>query len=131
MMRLGIIGALVLFLFAQPGTQTISAANKVITEADKGRELRLKAGDRIELRLKSNPSTGYAWYVQANSTPLLKLVHQTQSEATEPGTGRPVFQVFEFETRRGGEGTLHLHYVRSWEKPSANDEQFEIHVFIE
>jgi inhibitor of cysteine peptidase len=131
MMRLGIIGALVLFLFAQPGTKTVSAATKVLTEADKGGEVRMRAGDRIELRLKSNPSTGYAWYLQGNSTPLLKLVHQTQVEATEPGTGRPVIQVFEFEARRAGEGTLHLHYVRSWEKPAADEEQFEMHVSIE
>jgi inhibitor of cysteine peptidase len=130
-MRLGIIGALVLFLFARPGTQTVSAATKVITEADKGHEVRLKTGDRIEVRLKSNPSTGYAWYLQGNSTRVLTLVHQTQVEATEPGTGRPAVQVFEFEARRSGEGTLHLHYVRSWEKPAADDEQFEVHVFIE
>ena len=111
--------------------QTASAATKVITDADKGGEVRLKAGDQLELRLKSNPSTGYMWYVQAKSTPLLKLVRQSQTEATEPGVGRPVFQLFQFEARRGGDGALQLHYVRSWEKPAPDEERFEIHVFIE
>ena len=111
--------------------QTASAATKVITDADKGGEVRLKAGDQLELRLKSNPSTGYMWYVQAKSTPLLKLVHQSQTEATKPGVGQPVFQVFQFVARRGGDGALQLHYVRSWEKPAPDEERFEIHVFIE
>jgi predicted secreted protein len=70
------------------------------------------------------------WYVQAKSTPLLKLVRQPQTEATEPGVGRPIFQVFTFEARRSGEGALQLHYVRSWEKPAAEEEWFEIRVVI-
>ena len=74
------------------------------------------------------------WYVEKESTPLLKLVHQTQTEAeessTEPGVGRPIFQVFTFEARRSGEGALQLHYVRSWEKPAAEEEWFEIRVVI-
>jgi predicted secreted protein len=71
------------------------------------------------------------WYVQAKSTPLLKLVRQSQTEATEPSVGRPILQVFQFEARHGGDGVLQLHYVRSWEKPAADEERFEIHVFIE
>ena len=110
---------------------TASAETKVITDADNGGEIHVKAGDQLELRLKANPSTGYMWYLQPNSTPLLKLIHQTQTEATEPGVGRPVFQVFNFEARRSGDGALKFHYVRSWEKPTSNEERFEIHVFIE
>ncbi len=111
--------------------QTASAATKIITDANKGGEVHLKAGDQLELRLKSNPSTGYMWYVQAESTSLLKLIHQSQTEATERGVGRPVFQVFHFKARCGGEGALQLHYVRSWEKPAPDEERFEIHVLIE
>ena len=111
--------------------QTAFAATKVITDADKGGVVRMKVADRLELRLKSNPSTGYMWYVKKESTPLLKLVHQSQTDATEPDVGRPVFQVFQFEPRRAGEGVLRLHYVRSWEPPSPDEEQFEIHMVIE
>ena len=111
--------------------QTAFAATKVITDADKGGVVRMKVADRLELRLKSNPTTGFMWYVKKESTPLLKLVHQSQTDATEPGMGRPVFQVFEFEPRRAGEGVLRLHYVRSWEPPAPNEKQFEIHMVIE
>src|ERR1035437_4945397 len=80
-------------------SQAAFAATKVITDADKGGKVHLKASDTLELRLKSNPSTGYMWYVEKESTPLMKLHHQSQTEPTERGVGRPIFQVFTFEAR--------------------------------
>jgi inhibitor of cysteine peptidase len=111
--------------------QAAFAVTKVITDAKKGSEVHLKTGDTLELRLKSNPSTGFMWYVEQESTPLLKLVRQSQTEPTKPGVGRPIFQVFTFEPRHAGDGVLRLHYVRSWEKPTLDEERFEIHVVIE
>jgi inhibitor of cysteine peptidase len=115
--------------------QAAFAATKVITDADKGGTVRISALDRLELRLKSNPTTGYMWYVEKESTPLLKLVHQAQTEAeeqsTEPAVGRPILQVFTFEARRRGEGILRLRYVRNWEKPAPADVRFEIRVAVE
>jgi inhibitor of cysteine peptidase len=117
--------------------QTAQAATKVITDADKGGEVHIKAVDQLEVRLKSNPTTGYMWYVEKESTPLLKLHHQSQTEIPVPAeekpslVGQPVFQVFTFEPRRRGDGVLRLHYVRSWEAPTPDDEKFEIRVVIE
>jgi inhibitor of cysteine peptidase len=112
-------------------SQAAQAATKVITDADKGGEVHLKVGDTLEVRLSANPTTGYMWYIEKESTPLLKLVHQTQTDTTEPGVGRPVVQDFTFEPRRSGDGVLRLHYVRSWEKPTPDEERFEIHVINE
>jgi inhibitor of cysteine peptidase len=115
--------------------QTVSAENKVVTDADKGGEVHLKVGDTLEVRLKANPTTGFMWFIHKESTPLLKLVHQTMTEPTDQSAGqnvgRPVFQVYNFEPRRAGDGVLKLHYVRSWEAPKPAEEQFTIHVFIE
>lgn len=117
--------------------QAAIAATKVITDADKGGVVHIKFDDRLELRLKSNPTTGYMWYVEKESTPLLKLHHQSQTEfpvppEQQPGlVGQPVFQVFTFEPRHLGDGVLKLHYVRSWEAPTPDDEKFEIRVVIE
>jgi inhibitor of cysteine peptidase len=117
--------------------QASLAATRVITDADKGGVVHMKFDDRLEVRLKSNPSTGYMWYLEKESTPLLKLHHQSQTEVPVPAeekpglVGQPVFQVFTFEPRHAGDGVLKLHYVRSWEKPSPDDEKFEIRVVIE
>jgi len=107
------------------------AATKVATDADKGSIVHLKVGDQLELRLQANPSTGFMWYLQAKSTRLMKLTSQTQTQPTEPGVGRPIFQVFNFIAREPGAGDLLLHYVRSWEPPAADEQQFILHVMIE
>lgn len=109
---------------------TAFAATRVFSDADKGATVQLKVGDVVELHLQSNPSTGFAWYVHPQSTHLLKIIGQSQTESTEPGVGRPVIQIFKFQAVKTGDGVLLLHYVRSWEKPSADEQQFDLHVSI-
>jgi len=117
--------------------QMAFAATRVVTDADKGGDVQLKAGDTLEVRLSSNPSTGYMWYVHSKSTTLLKLTGQTQTKPPEPGEGRPmmvgqpIVQIFTFQSKRKGDGILLLHYVRSWEKPALGEVQFTLHVVIE
>jgi inhibitor of cysteine peptidase len=116
-------------------SQAVSAPARVITGADQGGEVHLKIGETLELRLQSNPSTGFMWYVHPQSTSLLKLTGQSESEDAGPSegsaVGRPVVQIFRFAPRRSGDGVLLLHYVRSWEKPAPDEQQYRIHVFIE
>lgn len=106
------------------------AANRVVSDADKGGTVQLKAGDTLEVHLKSNPTTGYMWYIHPRSTPLLKLTGQSQTQAQQPGVGRPIIQIFRFQAAAAGEGALLLRYVRSWEKPLPSEEQFDLHVSI-
>jgi inhibitor of cysteine peptidase len=107
------------------------AATKVVTEADKGATVHLRAGDALEVRLKSNPSTGFLWYVEPKSTALLKLAGQSQTEPAGTAVGRPIVQFFRFQTEKQGDGILLLHYVRLWEKPAPGETQFELRVVIE
>jgi inhibitor of cysteine peptidase len=107
------------------------AETKVITDADKASEVHLKVGDTLEVRLKSNPSTGYVWYVRKESTPLLKLDHQSTTEPADSAPGRPIVQVFTFQPRHAGNGTLLLHYIRSWENPDPNEVRFTVRIVVE
>ena len=113
------------------------AATRVVTDADKGGDIQIKAGDTLEVRLSSNPSTGYMWYVHPKSTALLRLTGQTQTKPPEPGAGQPmmvgqpIVQIFSFQSKRKGDGILLLHYVRSWEKPVLGEVQFTLHVVVE
>jgi predicted secreted protein len=112
------------------GSQSTFAASRVITDADKGASIQLKNGDILEVHLRSNPTTGYMWYVHPKSTPLLKLIGQSQTQAQQPGVGRPIFQIFRFEAVGAGDGILLLHYIRAWERPLPAEEQFDLHVSI-
>jgi inhibitor of cysteine peptidase len=128
---------LFVFLAATLFSQAAFAATKTITDADKGGTVHLKAGDTLELRLSSNPTTGFMWYIKKGSTSLLKLASQTETKPPEPvagqpaKVGQPIFQVFEFLAKQPGDGVLLLHYVRSWEAPSPDEQQFQIHVVVE
>jgi predicted secreted protein len=124
----GLLSAFAVLLGCCP--VALSAATKIVTDADKGLAVQLKTGDVLEVRLSSNPTTGYEWYVHPQSTKLLKLAGQSQTDAA-PGVGRPIVQIFKFETKGKGTGVLLLHYVRSWEKPDPNEEQFSLQVTIE
>jgi inhibitor of cysteine peptidase len=137
----GLIHFLLLAIVFCP--QRSFAETKVVTDADKGGDVQMKVGDKLEVRLKSNPSTGYMWYLHPKSTALLKLrgekhadatdqpTGQPTDQSTQPAVGRPILQVFTFEPRRKGDGILLLRYVRSWEKPALGEEQFTLHVVIE
>ncbi len=122
---------LLVLLAAALLSQSAFAATKTITDADKGGMVHLKTGETLELRLNSNPTTGFMWYLKKGSTSLLKLTSQSQTEPTESGVGRPIHQVFEFQAKQPGDGVLLLHYVRSWDPPSPDEQQFQIHVVVE
>jgi len=107
------------------------AATKVATDADKGGDVQLKVGDLLEVRLRSNPSTGYRWSVHPKSTVLVRLNGETQTEAAEPGVGRPIVQAFTFEVKRRGDGILVMRYARAGQKPSLGEEQFNLHLILE
>jgi inhibitor of cysteine peptidase len=109
----------------------LTAQSKIIYDIDSGKDVHLKVGERIELHLNSNPSTGFSWYVHKESTPLMKLVSQTFNGPEDPMPGAGGIQIFVFEGKRSGDGILLLHYVRSWEKPSPDETQFKLHVIIE
>jgi inhibitor of cysteine peptidase len=119
---------LLLFVLCTPSA---FAATKVVTDSDKGGTVEIKMGDTLEVRLNSNPTTGYEWYVHKQSTTLLKLASQSQTQPTQPGVGRPIVQIFNFAPKAKGTGVLLLHYVRSWENADPNEEQFNLHVRIE
>lgn len=111
--------------------QLACAATKVVTDDDKGSDVQLKAGDLLEVHLKSNPSAGYMWYVHPKSTALLRLSSETQTPGTDPGGARPVVQMFTFEVKRKGDGILLMRYAPPKQKPVLGEEQFTLHVVIE
>jgi predicted secreted protein len=130
---LSVLCLLILLVAFHP--QMAFAATKVVTDADKGGDVEIKVRDTLEVRLASNPSTGYMWYVHPKSTAMLRPNGQSKADTTDqsaqPVEGRPIIQVFTFQPKRAGDGILLLRYVRSWEKPTLGEEQFTLHVIVD
>ncbi len=128
-LRLGLVtlGAILMFTLE---SQAVTAATRVITDADNGGSVHLKMGDILEVHLHSNPTTGYKWYIHPKSTRLLRLVGQSQTQVREPGVGRPLLQVFRFQAVAIGDGVLLLHYIRVWERQLSYEEQYSVRISI-
>jgi predicted secreted protein len=91
---------------------------RVLTGDQSGSEIELDAGERFEIHLESNPSTGFAWEISAMSTP--ELVTLDDRRYVEPGAdlvGATGTEIFVFTAGTEAAGLLRLEYVRDFEEP--------------
>jgi inhibitor of cysteine peptidase len=92
----------------------------------------LKPRQTLEIRLPSNPSTGYRWVLTDPVTPMVRQVDLRR----EPGqrsdlAGAPGTEVWQFEGDAKGVGVLNFEYRRTFEPatvPPAQRASFRVHV---
>jgi len=100
-----------------------------IDETWNGRQLDLSVGQRFDLSLPENPTTGFRWAFESNGGPACALV----SDAYVPSAGPPGaggFHRWEFEATRDGHADLRLSYRRSWGQASEPARTFVLHVVV-
>jgi predicted secreted protein len=108
------------------GLMRISDAGRImpvwkLTRECEDKELTVKAGSLLALKLTSNPSTGYRWASNITNGGQGKL-YQTGSSFTLPlnapkgATGVPGNEILVFAAQAPGEYTVHMSYSRAWEK---------------
>ncbi len=107
----------VLLILIVSGTGGIAAAaDMVVTEKEAGSTVELVSGDRLDVVLAGNPTTGFNWHVSSVDSAVLK-------EAGEPsfrrdsdliGSGGEI--TFSFEAAAPGQTTLKMTYNRVFEK---------------
>ncbi|RYX85940.1 hypothetical protein EON83_04070 [bacterium] len=79
------------------------------TDVENGRTLFVSRGGLIELRLASNPSTGYSWAVVASKNLELEGEPKYEATATAPEVvGSGGFTVFRFVAKKVGTSDLGL-----------------------
>jgi inhibitor of cysteine peptidase len=121
MRRLSLAALLALFVSAAP-----AAAKTVrLTEEDSGKKLRVRAGDRVVIRLAENPSTGYRWKVTRRPDRVVARVTRSKYEAepTESEGGPPVVGSGGTRTVRlravgAGRTAMRLTYVAAGDRPN-------------
>ena len=110
--------------------QRLSPSERWLTEADAGRTIELRTGDRLSISLGGNPTTGYSWELAAVDkqvlTPLSKPGYAASSQAVGAGG---VF-AFEFEAVAAGQTALRLVYRRPWEKRRRPAQTFKVEVTV-
>lgn len=105
----------------------------VVTSSDSSSEVELGSGEKFEVRLESNPSTGYGWEVSAMTSPgVVDLVSQGfESSADENIVGASGTEVFVFRATDAGAGILRLEYVRPFDDPVVPERVVEYIVRID
>lgn len=120
---------------AQPGPQENAQVEIVPVQRDG--ETVVVVGQRLEIALDGNPSTGYMWEIEADGAPalapvpLLAAPRAPAAPETRPVVGSPVLHRWHFEAVQPGTTSVRLVYRRSWEKDVAPIRDAEFRVKVE
>lgn len=129
MQRLAIlIAALLSILFIAGLAQTAGA---VLGPDDNGKEIRVQAGDVIELALKEQAGTGYTWEFHNLDAKFFKVLHTDIMSLSKPNrVGGPLLRVWRLQALKPGSAVLSLDYLRPWEGRAKAVKHFQINVHI-
>ncbi len=112
--------------FAQAPPRTVD-----VNDSQDGGKLMVFAGDTVEVRLHSTPSTGYSWkVVEIDRNILAERKAPVFVPPPQNIPGAEGHMVFDFLAAAPGTSTLQLAYVRPWEKDAAPARTFSIDVTV-
>ena len=105
----------------------------VVGAEDSGSQVELAAGQVLEVRLDSNPTTGYSWEVVEVDEDVLSQIGEAEFQEApkedEQMVGVGGTETFRFSSSTG-ETTLSLVYHRTWEKDVEPLETFTVQVVV-
>jgi len=108
--------------------------HKVITENDNGKNIYLKKGDTIYLKLKENPSTGYSWELSLSKGLNLLSDKYYSPESFKKGgefiIGAGGFHLWKIKAVAKGNQQIKGIYKRSWEEETGKEQTFKINVVV-
>ena len=111
-----------------------SSQGPTLTETSNGKQISLKVGRPLLVRLESNPPTGYTWAVAGGDGTVLKQQGDPtyeQANTSQQVVGGGGWQTFRFTSQKAGATILKLVYRRSWEKGVAPVKAFTVQVTVQ
>ena len=111
-----------------------SATRKTLTEKNNGDILSLKINDTVEIRLESNPTTGYSWILSDkvdNTIVSITGPEFIQSKEDKEMVGAGGYEIFSLRAISKGKTSIILNYERSWEDEVEPLETFEIIILVD
>jgi inhibitor of cysteine peptidase len=115
-------------------SNTMPPRQDVITEANNGTTINVKNGETFYLRLKENPTTGYAW--QLNLSEGLSIVpgqdkyYPESTEGEHPLVGAGGVHLWEIKANTPGNQQVNGIYKRSWENTTGDENTFMLNVEV-
>jgi len=128
-----LIGLTVALCVAVPAQEHSSSNASIvtITQADDGKSIEVNAGQRLQVKLPSNPSTGFDWTLSGDPAPLkLRKTFHVKNSKSSTMPGSPRTTVFELSMGASGVTNLTFVYRRSWEYNVAPAKTFSVRVNV-
>jgi len=109
----------------------VSAGETIqIHEDGGGSTVELSCGDRLEVVLSANPTTGYTWEVSSLDAAVLTVSGDASFKPDSGLIGAGGRMTFSFDTGAAGRTALRLIYHRPFEKGVAPLKVFELNVTV-
>jgi inhibitor of cysteine peptidase len=93
-----------------------------------GQTVTVASGDRLELRLEENPTTGFRWYVENDNSGVLILEDDAFTHLRSGVSGSGGTRDLVFKVAKQGQTMLRASYRRSWETHKPPQGTFELTV---
>lgn len=114
----------------RPDTETYEVESMLLTIEDSGRDIVAHPGDRIEVRLNENPTTGYRWAQESLNEAIIKSIGSDYEMPEDPLVGQGGIRSFQYQAAGVGETVIALKYWQEWEGESSVTERFTISVTV-
>ena len=101
-------------------------SSMTFSNADNGKTLTLKPGQKITLRLNENPTTGYRWSTSAFNSQILQLIDDRFDLPDTSAMGGGGQRVLTFQANQLGQVTLNLKNRQEWEDEASALESFNL-----
>lgn len=122
--------AIVSLLSACGAERSDGVSTKQLTEADASRTIELRVGDKLEVTLAGNPTTGFQWEVGAGDTTILRPSGEPEFEPVSKAVGKGGRVILRFEAVGTGKIELRLIYHRPFEKDIPPAQTFQVTVTV-
>jgi len=121
---------------AAPDAEAGKAAGKTyeMTRDDNGKTLKVKVGDVVRIKLRSNRTTGYSWALTGKTDAKVLKPGEVEYKTDEHPAGMVGVggnEVCTFTALAPGRTDISLGYARPWEKDKEPAESFKLTVEVE
>ena len=93
-----------------------------------GQTVTVASGDRLELGLEENPTTGFRWYIEHDDNGVLILENDAFNPPGNGVSGSGGTRELVFKVAKQGQTKLRAFYRRSWETQKPPQGTFELTV---
>ncbi len=114
-----------------PSSATVAPDTVQIQAKDVGRTFTLRIGDRLEVALNGNMTTGYTWEPQDLDTRILQAEGEMDYTSDNQALGASGVFRWHFKAAAAGETTLKMIYHRPFETDTPPLEAFEVKIVVQ